>query len=705
MGNIDKKRAVSHLSSFWICVIIFLLAFCVRCIYLYDSSDNPTFSTPIIDSQWYDEIARNTAQGEGLTGRQFFWQHFFYPFFLSVTYFFSKSSILCAKVIHMFLGSLGCVLTYRLGERIFCRTAGIIAGGITAFYGPLIFFVGELLANSWTGFWAVVLIWLLLKSAENKSVKLCLVLGLCAGLSVITRANFIPFLLAAQLWLSVVWIRQHIRFDKFLLLLASVIVGFSIVAIPVAAKNYQTTRRFSLLPGHGGMNVYMGNNPDFEAVSIRPGSSDWKKIVDLPLEEGLQTAAEKRHFYYAKTFEYMQTQPISFFKGILHKAVQFTSSRELPGSINLYLFTRWSSLLGLLVWKVGSFGFPFGVLLPLALLGVFFYRRKIPIPIMLFIILYPATVILTHCDARYRTPVIMPMCILAAAAIVRVGEIIHKKNWPHILISGIFGICVAFVCSASGPFYSERHIDYEAELHSGMGYSLTARGQRKEAIEAYSKALVLKPDYVEIHENIGLLLADERQFDKAIKHFKLALQIEPDNAKTHNILAVALRAQGKLNEAISHCRRALDLAPNDAGALYNLALFLQLQGKLNEAVSSYRKVLQLNPDSAELLNSLAWILATAEDTKFRNPNEALELARKACKLTNYQQPQMLDTLAAAYAAADDFQKAIETAEKAAQLAVSAGNRKLAGKIQGRIELYKADRPCRDQMPTQNELDR
>ena len=54
------------------------------------------------------------------------------------------------------------------------------------------------------------------------------------------------------------------------------------------------------------------------------------------------------------------------------------------------------------------------------------------------------------------------------------------------------------------------------------------------------------------------------------------------------------------------------------------------------------------------MNNLAWLLATAEQAQFRNAAKAVELARRACELTKYRQPFLLDTLAAAYAAVGRF---------------------------------------------------
>ena len=64
-------------------------------------------------------------------------------------------------------------------------------------------------------------------------------------------------------------------------------------------------------------------------------------------------------------------------------------------------------------------------------------------------------------------------------------------------------------------------------------------------------------------------------------------------------------------------------------------------------------------------------------------------------MTDYNDPELLDTLAAAYASAGDFSKAIETAEKAIKLAEAAGRKDYSREIQARLQLYKAGKPYRE----------
>ena len=58
-------------------------------------------------------------------------------------------------------------------------------------------------------------------------------------------------------------------------------------------------------------------------------------------------------------------------------------------------------------------------------------------------------------------------------------------------------------------------------------------------------------------------------------------------------------------------------------------------------------------------------------------------------------PAKFDLVAAALAENDQFEKAIDMADKAHKAAYKSGNRKLASEIFNRLKLYKAKKPCRE----------
>jgi len=84
-----------------------------------------------------------------------------------------------------------------------------------------------------------------------------------------------------------------------------------------------------------------------------------------------------------------------------------------------------------------------------------------------------------------------------------------------------------------------------------------------------------------------------------------------------------------------------------------------------EAVKWYRNAAEGGEVNA--FNALAWILATSEDSAIRDGANAMVFAEKAVAATNRKTPAELDTLAAAYAEAGQFKKAVSTEKEAIAL--------------------------------------
>ncbi|UCF90096.1 MAG: M48 family metalloprotease [Desulfobacterales bacterium] len=81
-----------------------------------------------------------------------------------------------------------------------------------------------------------------------------------------------------------------------------------------------------------------------------------------------------------------------------------------------------------------------------------------------------------------------------------------------------------------------------------------------------------------------------------------------------------------------------------------------------KAIQAYQKSLALRPDNPHVLNNLAWLYATADDERFRNPKLSLELARKAVELD--PSPHIWDTLAESYYVNGFFEEAINAGQHA-----------------------------------------
>ena len=162
----------------------------------------------------------------------------------------------------------------------------------------------------------------------------------------------------------------------------------------------------------------------------------------------------------------------------------------------------------------------------------------------------------------------------------------------------------------------------------------------------------------------------------------------------HYNLGLTFASRGRFDEAIAHYQEALEIQPNDADAHGSLGYALVCLGRFDEAMAHYRKALTIQPDNAEFQKNLAWLRATCPKASLRNGAAAIELAQRADHVFAGQRPDVLDTLAAAYAEAGWFPEARATARKALQIATQQNNRALADAVQARIALYEAGKPYR-----------
>ncbi len=225
-----------------------------------------------------------------------------------------------------------------------------------------------------------------------------------------------------------------------------------------------------------------------------------------------------------------------------------------------------------------------------------------------------------------------------------------------------------------------------------IALALCTRAQLRywqDSVTLYRRTLAVTPGNPIVHGNLGSALVEQGKLTEAAEQFAEALRLKPQYAEAESNWGFALALQGKLEEAIAKYRAALALKPDMERTRYTLGQALLMQGKRDEAIAEYRAALEINPDWPAPLNDLAWFRATDPDPSKRDGPEAVALAERACRLTGFQQALFVGTLAAAYAEAGRFDEAIQTGQKARQLALAAGQKELADKNRQLLELYRA----------------
>ncbi len=221
-----------------------------------------------------------------------------------------------------------------------------------------------------------------------------------------------------------------------------------------------------------------------------------------------------------------------------------------------------------------------------------------------------------------------------------------------------------------------------------------------QAIDQFSKVLELQPGGLlsHVHRAEAYLLSG--RLEEALADVEVVLEKQP-LISAHQIRARVLAKMDRLQEAIEEIKQVSEAMPEQTDLKMQLALYYAVNKQPSKAIAIYDKILEsdeknfmawhsrgdaylnagqhpeavadlqralaLEPNDSAVLNNLAWVLATSPEDQVRDATKAIELATKACEQTDYAKPHILSTLAAAFAEAGQFEKAIKWSQKAVDM--------------------------------------
>lgn len=575
------------------------LALMLRVIFLSESMlRNPTFFAPIIDAYTYDKLALAEVRGGGM-GPESVWQPLFYPYFLSLCYYVFGYGFVSVRIIQIILGLLTCALTYILGKRLFNANAGLLAALLVAVSGPLIFYEGELLPATWEVFWFLGSLFLFQEwtgARGGRALAKSWGSGFVCGVGVMLRALIAPFYLAA----IVVCIVQNSQrsWREAARLAGATLCGAALVFVPVLVRNHSLAQRWILLPLSGGLNFYIGNNPEADkTVAVRPGDQ-WYQLTVSPRRDGVFLAPEGPRYFYRKAFEYIRDNPRAFVKGLGRKTELLFSAREIPRNIDVYLFRRYSGVLRLLVWRIGGFGFPMGIIIPLALFGAVINLRQFRRMAYLyfFVIAYSVSVVLFFVSSRYRLPLLPALCLFAASGVCCICEKWKMKERAGLFLSLAFLAGIFAFCNRALRI-PEDSVDFESELYMALGTVHLERGEREQGGRYLGKSVEADPKNADAHNLLGLLKLQEGELDRAGEEFGKAIALSPDHVGALKNLGRLYRRTQKWDQAREYLLKAAALDPGSDEIHYDLAGLYEETGDVHASAMEYYKALELKPDS------------------------------------------------------------------------------------------------------------
>ncbi len=598
-------------------ISIFSFAFLWRLLYIFFAKRNdPLFFYPQMDPLYHHQMAISLLNGGWLAERAFF-RAPLYPYLLATIYQVFGINLLFPRILQGILGSLSCLLVYLIGKKVFSKKVGIIAGFISGLYPLLIYFDGELLLTNPLIFFTLLAFYLLIKERVFLA-------GIVFGLAVITRPNILLFLFFLPLYFHYQrkdWLKKTLSFSLAVL----------IPIIPVPVRNYIKEKDLVLIAWQGGINFYIGNNPKSDGMTaIIPGTrgSWWGGIYDA---KRIAESEEKRElkpseidrYWFKKGLQFIFKNPIKALSLFLKKSYLFFTGYEISNNRDIYLFAQFT-FLKYLIHNYPLFRFPFGLLFPLSLVGIYFSlkEREKFFPFYLFLITYPLSFIIFFVTARYRMLLIPFLILFAVYGLFKVVK--EKRRYLPILIFSFAYLFFNFdPYKITSPNLAQSYTTiaiakkeanqlreaYEwvvkamkedptwVEGLNLLGVILTESGRLNEAEGVFQRSLQLNPNLPETYHNLGNLHYAKNDKAAAKECYRKAISLDPYASRSYNNLGNLYFEEGDLEEALTFYEKAYELEPLFDQALFHFGLAHYYLGNKEKAFGIWQKVLEINPNN------------------------------------------------------------------------------------------------------------
>lgn len=601
----SSSLSASRLNGAWPYGAIFLFALAIRLVYLYEIIDQPIVSILLGDAESYDAWAQEIVR-DGWVGDRTFYQAPFYPYFLALIYTIGSRDFILVRLAQIVIGSASCVLLASAGARFFNKKTGLIAGGLLALYAPAVFF-DLLMQKAVLGmFFMCLLLFLLSRTTgqpgNQRQPGKWVLIGACLACFALVRENALILIPAIGIWMIIVF-RNH-GWQRTLVKSLFLGLGLCLVFLPVTLRNYVVGGEFVLTTSQLGPNFYIGNNRAATGFyePLVAGHSDWKfersdakELAEAALGQEL-TPNQISDYWLDKAIEDIRDNPLGWLKLMGKKWLMVWNSTETSDSESIYAHYRFSRLLDLL----GQL-FHFGVLLPLAILGIClnWSNRRHVLGLIWLWVSFAGSVALFFVFARYRHPMTPITLLFAASGLTYALHLIAEKSFKPLAI-GIL-TAIPFAICVNWPLVSKAEM--EAPTHFNIGYEMERRNQLDAAKDAYLTSVAIDSNTL-AYNNLGMVAMKQGQPESAILHFSEAVKAKPDNWNARVNLGIVLSQMGRKAEAIEQYEEIVAHKPDYNPSLYyNIACYYAVEGQLMLGMEWLKKAVSRGYDNWELIRT------------------------------------------------------------------------------------------------------
>lgn len=550
------------------------LALSLRVAYVIGQHSEVFFDTPQLDEAHYVDEARRLISGApGEQDHLPYWQPPGIIYVLYAVFRVAGTGLLAPRLLSAIVSAASCLLLFAIARRLFSVRSALVAAGVLAVHGVLIFQAEELLPATFAMAFGLLCIHLLLVAAEKKSPAIAAAAGGALGVSALFAATILPFALVGA-------IAVRARRASIVAFLVAVVLPI----VPVTARNWIRSGDAVLISSNAGLNFYIGNNHDYRATfSLRPGRR-WEELVDEPHQkaEAVDASAAASTYFMHRGLAFMRDEPVAAAGLLLRKEYLFFHGAEIARDSDIYAARGSSLLLSALVWPQ-PVDFPDGLIIPLALLGIVTLwplRRRLAVPLA-YLAVQAVFIPVFFVSARHRVPAI-PLFVLFA-----VGG--APLLWRRRVVAGI--ALAVLVVALNWPTWETRFsLAGEHELFRGK--ALATRGDRLAAAAAMKRATELAPDDTRAWFELGNADDALGRPLEAADAWARAAELDPWDSRPRRREAVARSRMGDVDGAIRALETLIATGGRDAAHYapdhLNLAVALVQRGQTDRAIAHLR---------------------------------------------------------------------------------------------------------------------
>jgi tetratricopeptide (TPR) repeat protein len=334
----------------------------------------------------------------------------------------------------------------------------------------------------------------------------------------------------------------------------------------MAMRNYAIHEKFFPFSVQGGINFYIGNNPEANGQFMSPHGVSMApveqvrtsiRVAEKHTNRTLTPAETSRHWFLAG-LRYIRTHPLETAGLYVKKMALFWRAEELPLNINYPLSRK-------LVPVLRFPFFSFGLVSPFAIMGLALSSRR-PIHGLLghfFVFAGTVSVVIFFISARYRLPVVPFLIVLAAWGLWWIFEKVKAGQWKATTMSLV--LLFLFFVGVNKDVKSLVDPEQGKKSHlNNLGLAHIHMGDMERGVRQLKDALEIDPGFAPTHYNLGVAFYEMRQLKQATFHYTRALELDPSHAKAHYNLGLVLAQEDNLTEAAIHFRQALEIEPGYA---------------------------------------------------------------------------------------------------------------------------------------------